>query len=382
MVIKLAKTQGWLGFDSSTMKTSQRCRLARMAALAVGAWLLVLAQAHAQTTVTRTANDGFGAAGFNTAAGWSDGLVPSAGNAYFDQNFDLRSPPDANAYTFAGDSLTVADGGRFLFKGTSATAPITINNLILDGGYLRNAQGNAWLLAGSIHLTANGGIVWPSSGAGGTNIASNVDGIGPLAIGGADSGDQSGQVNTLSGTNTYTGQTLLLGGTVTLTGPGALPSGAVLKFGSATPNANSGRATLNLNGGSYTVGGLSVATFNAVTANGTTATPATNGSKVRRPLHHTPRWHSDRATRHSRRLDGVRHGHRLLDKQRIARGIQCYYNPRSIYLFWHQSRRWEPDYHQQQYDVSRNADFRRRSRRHRYSTASLTRQPVLQRRSP
>ena len=35
MVTKLAKTQGRLGFDSSTMKTSQRCRLARMAALAV-----------------------------------------------------------------------------------------------------------------------------------------------------------------------------------------------------------------------------------------------------------------------------------------------------------------------------------------------------------
>ena len=198
---------------------------------------------------------------------------------YLDQNYDLRSPADGNAYTFAGDSLTVSDGGRFLFKGTSATAAITVNNLILDGGYLRNAQGNAWLLAGNLHLTANGGIVWPSSGAGGTNIASNVDGIGPLAIGGADSGDQSGQVNTLSGTNTYTGPTLLLGGTVTLTGPGALPNGAVLRFGSATPNANSGRATLNLNGGSYTVGGLSVATFNAVTANGTTATPATNGAK-------------------------------------------------------------------------------------------------------
>ena len=67
---------------------------------------------------------------------------------------------------------------------------------------------------------------------------------------------------------------------MTLTGPGALPSGAVLKFGSATPNANSGRATLNLNGGNYTVGALSVASFNAITANGTIATPATNGAKV------------------------------------------------------------------------------------------------------
>src|SRR5438477_7406106 len=133
MVTKLAKFWSKWGFVSSTSRCVQKSRIAGIAICAVSTCLFGLAQAHAQTTVTRTANDGFGAAGFNTAAGWSDGLVPSAGNAYFDQNFDLRSPPDANAYTFAGDSLTVADGGRFLFKGTSATAPITINNLILDG---------------------------------------------------------------------------------------------------------------------------------------------------------------------------------------------------------------------------------------------------------
>ena len=220
METKLAKIRRGLRFDSSTNKTVQPVRLAVMAVCMASAWLLVLMPIKAQTvTVTRTTNDGFGASGFNTAAGWSDGNVPTPGVNYLDQNYDLRSPADGNAYTFAGDSLTVSDGGRFLFKGTSATAAITVNNLILDGGYLRNAQGNAWLLAGNLHLTANGGIVWPSSGAGGTNIASNVDGIGPLAIGGADAGDQSGQVNTLSGTNTYTGPTLLLGGTVTLTGP-------------------------------------------------------------------------------------------------------------------------------------------------------------------
>ncbi len=245
------------------------------------AWALCCMSASYAATVTRTGNDGFGAAGFNTAQGWSDAAVPTAGNDYVDQNFDLRSPPDANPYIFAGDSLTVSDGGRFLFKGTSGTAAITINNLTLDGGILRNAQGNAWLLAGNLHLTANGGIAWPSSGAGATNISTNIDGVGPLAIGGADSGDQSGQVNSLSGTNTFVGPLLLLGGTVTLTGPGALPSGAILKFGSATPNANSGRATLNLNGGNYTVGGLSVASFTAVTATGGTyPAAANNGAKV------------------------------------------------------------------------------------------------------
>ena len=289
MVTKLAKIRRRSGFNSYTKKTAPSVRLAVIAVTATSAWLICLTPVIAQTTtVTRTANDGFGASGFNTAAGWSDGNVPSAASDYLDQNYDLRSPADGNAYTFAGNSLTVSDGGRFLFKGTSATAAITVNNLILDGGYLRNAQGNAWLLAGNLHLTANGGIVWPSSGAGGTNIASNVDGIGPLAIGGADSGDQSGQNNTLSGTNTYTGPTLLLGGTVTLSGPGALPVGAALRFGSATPTANSGRATLNLNGGSYTVSSLSVATFNAVTANGTTAAPATNGANISRTSQRSP----------------------------------------------------------------------------------------------
>ena len=191
METKLAKIRRGLGFDSSTNKTAQPVRLAVMAVCMASAWLLVLMPIEAQTvTVTRTTNDGFGASGFNTAAGWSDGNVPTAGVNYLDQNYDLRSPADGNAYTFGGDSLTVADGGRFLFKGTSATAAITVNNLILDGGILRNAQGNGWLLAGSLHLTANGGIAWPSSGAGGTNIASNIDGVGPLALGGADSGDQ------------------------------------------------------------------------------------------------------------------------------------------------------------------------------------------------
>ena len=119
MVIKLAKTQSRLGFGSFTTKPLQRPRLARMAAVAASTWLLVLPQLQAQTVVTRNANDGFNATGFNTATGWSDGNIPTAGNIYFDQNYDLRSPPDANSYTFAGDSLTVADGGRFLFKGTS-----------------------------------------------------------------------------------------------------------------------------------------------------------------------------------------------------------------------------------------------------------------------
>ena len=225
MVTKLAKTQESVGvrFVHHEDFAATSARATGTLAAAPGYWyahkLRPRQQSLARQTTALALLDSI------RHAGWSDGSSAQCWKRLLRSEFRFASPPDANAYTFAGDSLTVADGGRFLFKGTSATAPITINNLILDGGYLRNAQGNAWLLAGSIHLTANGGIVWPSSGAGGTNIASNVDGIGPLAIGGADSGDQSGQVNTLSGTNTYTGPTLLLGGTVTLTGPGALPSG-------------------------------------------------------------------------------------------------------------------------------------------------------------
>src|SRR5436190_23374010 len=199
MVTKLAKIWSRLGFVSSTANSAQKSRIAGVAICAVSACLLALVQAHAQTTVTRTANDGFGASGFNTAAGWSDGNIPAAGSNYLVQNFDIRTPSAADAdFTFAGDSMTISDGGRFLYKGNNIHI-ITINNLILDGGYIRNTTnaGNGFTLAGNLHLTTNGGIIWPANGGQSTTISANIDGIGPIAIGGADGGaTNNGQNNT------------------------------------------------------------------------------------------------------------------------------------------------------------------------------------------
>src|SRR4030042_1320020 len=102
--------------------------------------------------VTMTGGDGFGATSFNTAGKWSDGLAPSAGNTYSTVGYLLRSPTAAGSYTFAGYSLTVGGGNGgggnpFLTNGDinnnclmfkANNCDLTVNNLILDAGYIRD----------------------------------------------------------------------------------------------------------------------------------------------------------------------------------------------------------------------------------------------------
>jgi fibronectin-binding autotransporter adhesin len=235
-------------------------------------------------TVTRNANDGFGASGFNAGTGWVNTVVPSAADDFVVQNFNMRTPNVTGNETFLGNTLLLTNGGNLTYKGGDLHT-VTINNLTIDAGTIRNTPngGAGFTLAGALHLTSNGGLIWNGFGGGQqTTISSNIDGSGPLALGGG-----AVTTHTLSGTNTYTGPTLLLGGTITLTGPGALPAGSVLTFGSVNPNnanANTGNATLNLNGGTYSVGGLSIANFNSTSATGSLLNPnpnnTTNGSII------------------------------------------------------------------------------------------------------
>jgi fibronectin-binding autotransporter adhesin len=256
-------------------------------ALVLSAWVFDVGRA---ATVTHTADDGFGANGFDGTSNWSDNLAPAAGNDYITQGRDIRTASDANSHTFLGDSLTITDGGRILTKNTASPVTFTVNNLILDAGYFRNAGAGIYNLAGTIHLTTNGGIITGSNFSAGANIQANVDGPGPLAVGGDDSANGGlstvpyPQANIISGTNTYTGPTLLMGGTVQLASAGALPVGTVLQLGSVgqligTTN-NGSNVILDLNGQSPTVGGLSVAGANyaSVTANSTAV--LTGGGKV------------------------------------------------------------------------------------------------------
>src|SRR6185436_5107226 len=85
-------------------------------------------------TIVLTGSDALNVSSFNTGFNWAGGQPPTAGNAYLTSTFRLRTPPDANPYTFAGDSLEVQSGGGELRHKTGAT--VTINNLILDDGAL------------------------------------------------------------------------------------------------------------------------------------------------------------------------------------------------------------------------------------------------------
>ena len=224
-------------------------------------------------SVYHNADDGAGFSGFAANTNWTPGTVPGPGNDFFVVNFTLRS--GAGTGTFLGDSLSFVDGGRFYLVNNASTDIITVNNLNLDAGEVRSFSGTtggaASNLAGNIRITSNGAIFYQSNT---TNDYLNIQGSifdatgspgGPVALGGNDSigGAAINKKITLSGTNTYTGPTLLLGGNVQLASPGALSPSTKLIFGSGNTANSNGNATLDLNGGSYSVNGIAVQSYTA-----------------------------------------------------------------------------------------------------------------------
>lgn len=147
--------------------------------------LLTRATVSQAASVSMTASDPFGASSFNTAGKWSPSAAPSAGNTYLTA-FTLRTPATTSSHTFAGDSLSVNTGGSMIFKGTSATAVITVNNLILNGGSLSQAEpAGTFYLAGNLNVTSAGGTL--SAANGNINLQCAVSGSGPLNITSASS---------------------------------------------------------------------------------------------------------------------------------------------------------------------------------------------------
>jgi hypothetical protein len=191
-----------------------------------------LAQAAA---VVQTADNVAGTTGFNAATGWSNAAVPSVGNTYDTRGYLLRTPGATGNYTFAGDSLTVGRGAApvgtagysstpFLTTGgvnnnglmnktvTGAGVTITVNNLILDAGYIRDGMGSAdvWTLAGNVNVTANGGGFANQCR---LNVDSVISGSGPLYVADNGSGEAARQTYIRSALNTYNGNITLVGQT-------------------------------------------------------------------------------------------------------------------------------------------------------------------------
>lgn len=131
--------------------------------------LALLSPASRAATVGLLANDAAGSTSFNTAGHWSNGQTPSGTNDYNTSGFQLRSPGDANSYTFAGESLTFSNNslagsgnGSFLDKyggGSGTSRTLTMNNLTnLGGALVRSGAANGTIvhIAGN-HYTIAGG---------------------------------------------------------------------------------------------------------------------------------------------------------------------------------------------------------------------------------
>ena len=181
--------------------------------------------------------DPLGTASFNSGTGWSGAAAPVAGSNYLVPIETLRTPSDANPYTFAGDKLVITTGGSLVVKGTGV---ITIPYLGLDGGFINNAtNANAVItLEGGFHISRTSNL-WANNNSIVVNAV--VSGTKNLDI------TRSGVVNnvTFNAANTLTGNLNVTGGFVLgSTGSLAFKPGAT-----GVTNAVIGTGVATFNGG-------------------------------------------------------------------------------------------------------------------------------------
>jgi BNR repeat-containing family member len=222
------------------------CLLAVLAATAITA---------RAATVSLKTDDASGTSSFTGSTNWNNNLPASAANDYLNAAHTLRTPVGSNVVAvFGGGSLTITGvGGQagataeaLLFKGSGASGLLTVSNLTINGGELRNASGTAdsFNLQGNILTVGAAGMVVHMQGP--IIVSSPVAGSGGISI--IASGTSSG--NTLhfaSASNTFTGNISLVSSTQSRF---ALDAGANLNFviGSAGINnaiSGSGLATFD-----------------------------------------------------------------------------------------------------------------------------------------
>lgn len=250
----------FLPFTPSMKKPAKSSRphfsFAKVVASSLFAGSALLATQAIAANYGLTANDGAGTSSFTNpltgaAAGFrlnsstaNAATAPTAGNDYATNAFILRTPANSTSYTFAGNSLTVGTGGRFLFKSTGVTAAatqvITVNNLILSGGVVDLAAdgtgANVATLAGNATLSAGTTSFFGALPAQRFTVSSTIGGTGALTIGGpsVNAGGDTGVV-ILTGTNNFSGATTVAGGTLQLGSGGT--TGSLLGTGTVVNNS-------------------------------------------------------------------------------------------------------------------------------------------------
>ncbi|MEO5917827.1 MAG: LamG-like jellyroll fold domain-containing protein [Luteolibacter sp.] len=162
---------------------------------------LALAATGHSAQVTLTTGNGVGTSGFNGPTGWSSGAAPTVGSDYTVAVQFLRTPPDAVSYTFVGDSLSLNAGGGMIYKGTGTAAILTINNFILNGGFIRSGSSFADVMhiAGGLTVNGTGSSILADQSA--FVFDSVLTGTGALATQSAGGGFNI----TFNGASTYTG---------------------------------------------------------------------------------------------------------------------------------------------------------------------------------
>ncbi len=128
---------------------------------------------------------------FNSPENWTNALAPSAGHTYHTNGYYLRTPRSGAAHHFAGDRLIIgsrrlpmpdaSQPGALLLSSNVATT-LTIDDLVLDGGYLSNF-GNGSVtqtVEGHLLVTSAGGYLWANNGT--LSLGSTVSLAGELKL--------------------------------------------------------------------------------------------------------------------------------------------------------------------------------------------------------
>jgi len=296
----VSKTKKFGGRGRQMKEKSRDAKLLAMLSFAAaGAAMGLLSQARqaAAASVTLTASDLSGNSSFNSIGNWSNGAAPASTNTYDTAGFVLRTPTSGTS-TFAGASLSIDSGGRFLGK-SSGTMTISVGTLILNGGTFDQANsagdsGVSLTVGGNITAnTVTGGSFLGAVGAAANNsadfetlnITAAIGGSGSLTVaGGTNSGGDTGVVE-LSASNSYSGTITVVtptNGFVASATNGLLQLNNLNALQNATLNltsvANGVSFLSTANTGTFNIGALSGSSNQALTDTAGSATTLNVGS--------------------------------------------------------------------------------------------------------
>ncbi len=252
-------------------------RVVRALAILPASVFVALSLPAPAATISLGTSDTGTATSFASGTNWTGGAAPISGNAYLvGGGLTLQTATGTATQTFAGDSLTIGDGGAtaatFLYKGGGST--VTVGSLFLNNGLIQTSASTPTFSGGTITLLAGGGTLDTITNGHSIVVSEVISGSGPLTLEASTASTAASLSSgagaiTLSGANTYTGATLIAADTKATVGN----VGAFANSSSMTLNAGS---ILEGNAQTYTINNLSgtggILDGNAGTGSGSTVT--------------------------------------------------------------------------------------------------------------